>query len=220
MAFYTLPTRRFLKACKNFSSPFLKQWTPSFVITNTFPPTRTVGEIVSLSDLQVSDHTLGCCQLRDAETPHTQILTSALEGQMSLQHAAQKQPTNRLTSSSPLLMVFANSASVYQFCLARDLSPALCNISTCGKCALCIFQDLFSCHRPGLALPGLFFPPSLLPLPSSQCFNSKAGWLLQLFAYLACHSLSTCCGTELYQAAQCYTSNNFLFQDSNEGCVP
>lgn len=138
---------------------------------------------------------------------------------MSLQHAAQRQPTNRLTSSSPLLMVLANSTSVNKFSLVRDLSPALCNVSSCGKSALWIFQDLFNLSQTG---PGsawtLFFTPASASYKFSLS-NSKAGWCLQLFEYLACHTLSTCCGTELYQAAQCYTNNNFPFQNSNEGCV-
>lgn len=54
MAFYVLLTRRFLKAHRNFSAPFLKQWTPTSVITNTFPPTTAVGETLPVSDLQVS----------------------------------------------------------------------------------------------------------------------------------------------------------------------
>lgn len=119
---------------------------------------------------------------------------------MFLQHAAQKQPTNRLTSSSPLLMVLANSTSVNKFSLIRDLSPALCNVSSCGKCALRIFQGLFNLSHTG---PGsawtLFFTPASASYKFSL-FNSKAEWLLQFFEYLACHTLSTCCGPELYQA--------------------
>lgn len=57
MAFYVLPTSKFLKAHTNFSPLFLKQWIPIFVITNTFPPIRAGPETLPVSDLQVSELT-------------------------------------------------------------------------------------------------------------------------------------------------------------------
>lgn len=167
MAFYVLPTRRFLKVHINFSLPFFKQWIPIFVITNTLPPTRAVQEILPVSDLQVSEL-----------TTHLGFVSSKLQKHPTHkfwhQHWKSRCPCSTLHKGSQQADIKLPLPTAHGLCkLQLCLSVLPCQRSfPCFMQCFFLWKSALTCHRLGLALPGLFFPPLLLPLTSSHCLRA------------------------------------------------